>query len=192
MRVPINFEEGFNTAYLTAITENPRVDVFNCYEGDAVVRYIEKPIEVGDILFLKERYIINKPDPATPEVISGMYLDKQPFIIVERDQKRRNRLLKDTGKERNANSMQPSISRLFIKVNTLTAVRLHDLNSQDFIMEGLSLESGYGTLDTYIKKMGLYKVLWNERYKPRRFRWEVNPWCWLFTFELFDMVEDFC
>lgn len=79
--------------------------------------------------------------------------------------------------------MPKHAARIFLRVTDVWAERLHDMDSQDALDEGIK-PAYEGTAISVIDRFG---KLWNSTVKPadrEDYGWEANPFVWVIKFEL--------
>ena len=79
-------------------------------------------------------------------------------------------------------SWRPSIfmprwaSRITLRVTSVRAQRLQDINEDDAAAEGIKRHSGPYILD--------FAKLWDDINAKRGYSWDSNPWVWAYKFEV--------
>jgi len=76
--------------------------------------------------------------------------------------------------------MPREAARIFLRVTDVRAERLRDISEEDAIAEGCRGEIK-GTVAT--KPIEEYRALWDSLNAKRGYGWDVNPWCWVYSFE---------
>lgn len=140
----------------------------------------EAPYKVGDILYVRETWMISNPfgdfarDNMTAEYMYKAGYAKGKRIPITRE------------KEKNLGVWKPSIhmpkeaARIFLKVTGIRVERLQDITHAQILKEGTNvIKSGYDRDD--------YEFCWINLWEPNctkeEYRWNNNPWVWVIDFE---------
>jgi hypothetical protein len=96
--------------------------------------------------------------------------------------------LRDCPKWRPSIFMPKEACRLFLRVTDVRAERLQDVNCDDAMDEGISIEGDCYESD-YVDK---FKELWDSLNAKRGYGWSVDPWVWVYSFERCEKPEGWC
>lgn len=72
-------------------------------------------------------------------------------------------------------------ARLFLAVKSVRVERLQDITEEDALKEGCLPAFLDGAV--VISAKGKFHALWDSINKKRGYGWEVNPYCWVISFE---------
>lgn len=133
---------------------------------DSLLR-LYKPYQVGQKIFCKEAFALRTKD--------GMYIQFQPFIAYEADEKL------DFAIRKPAQHMKQEHSRLILQIKEIRVERLANISEEDAIAEGIPLSEEFK--DRYYTPEGNYAVpkiafmrWWNSTHKKPEEKFEANPW----------------
>lgn len=134
---------------------------------DSLLR-LYKPYQVGQKIFCKEAFALRTKD--------GMYIQFQPFIAYEADEKL------DFAIRKPAQHMKQEHSRLILQIKEIRVERLANISEEDAIAEAPQ----YSIIQPFGNKcpIDFFKTLWNATHKKPEEKFEVNPWVWSIQFEV--------
>ena len=159
-------------------------------------RVIESPYKVGDVLYVRETWCDDRQ--FTHDDTAGIYFYKanEPDDL--------NNIIKV--KWRPSIHMPKEAARIFLKVTSIKAALLKDMELEDFLKEGISvnaeklktIHSVVSTQDerekaerlAYMEAVNKFKDLWNSTagkpFSPERYanNWYGNPYVWVIEFEV--------
>jgi len=141
-------------------------------------------IRNGDILWVRETFAEQHPAMTPgddiPDWVNYIYKADNP----EPDWR--------NGKWKPSIFMPREAARIFLEVTNVRAERLHDLDDNDAINEGIgAVKSGYEYHDIYqdylndknsLNPIPSYKSLW-EKINGKG-SWDLNPWVWVYKFKV--------
>lgn len=157
----------------------------------------EAPYKVGDILYVRETWMISNPfGDFARNNRTAEYMYKAGYAKGKRTPITRE-------KEKNLGVWKPSIhmpkeaARIFLKVTDVRVERLKDMEDKDFISEGITFEQAMsfnnwkptlndpdsGGEPNYEEA---FKNLWNSTLKKEQLKtygWDANPYAWVIEFE---------
>lgn len=130
-------------------------------EGETVYRYTEVklPYQEGDILYVRETF----------DEYTGGYCYKADWQGV-------------VGKWKPSIHMPKAAARLFLKVTNVRVERLHEINKEDYVKEGITnnfIEHMYTSVMDWM-------ILWDSTIKEKdldKYGWKANPYVWVIEFE---------
>lgn len=84
--------------------------------------------------------------------------------------------------------MPKEAARIWLKVTDVRVARLHDMNLDDFLKEGVVVreESFNDPENAYWQARESFKDIWNHTIKKSNqdmYGWNANPWTWIIAFE---------
>lgn len=144
-------------------------------------RLLKCPYSVSDILWIRETWAIQSMsnfDKKIKFLYKAKPNEKLKEITLISDR------YDDLIKYSNKNGWQPSIfmpreaARLFLKVISVRAERLHDITEMEARKEGCFLPS-YKDDELIGDSITLFKIRWDDCYD----NWKDNPWVWVIEFE---------
>ena len=164
---------------------------------------IKKPYKVGDILYVRETWMISNPfgdfarDDRTAEYMYKARYTKGKRIPITRENE------KNLGVWKPSIHMPKEASRIFLKVTNVRAERLQDITEEQAINEGvgdLFLEYIANCGDEKYKvpmkhetlAIDQFELLWNSTLKKEQLKvygWNANPWVWVIDFERIERGE---
>jgi hypothetical protein len=175
----------FSTAMVQAIlagckTQTRRVvkptDVISGSPNSPLVMptVIKSPHKAGDILWVRETW--------------GSYSDTTPYYLYRADypadaigfwHEHEHINWCDFPKWRPSIHMPREAARLFLRVTDVRVQRVQDITSSDIEQEGVDTEG----LNTGEEWKYAFSQLWDSINAKRGYGWDVNPFCWAYTFE---------
>ena len=159
-------------------------------------RYINPPYKVGDILYVRETWMISNPmgdtlkGEGTAEYVykAGYAKGKRVHIIASQE--------KNLGVWKPSIHMPKEAARIFLKVTDVRVERLQDMNFKDFMSEGIEVdevkkalyESGVDIEGTrgIDEEVEAFADLWDKTVNKKdidKYGWNANPWVWVIGFE---------
>ena len=186
----------FNTEMVKAILEGrktqtrrpikPTPTVFNGRAGgewcghpiDGRGRKYKTPYEIGDEIYVRETFFYEWPTEECPENMNDcriIYRADEPDY--------------DTGESRWTPSihMPKWASRIQLKITDIRAEKLKNITFGDCVSEGILQYIGSTRLvlaSTIIDGLTpVFKKLWQSIYRDTIFKWEHDPWVWVYEFE---------
>ncbi|WP_338909748.1 hypothetical protein WHY33_15700 (plasmid) [Clostridium perfringens] len=165
------------------------------------VRYMEEievPYKVGDILYVRETWA----NTWTPDGEEG--------FIYKADGKPKDFPYWGNAKQGKHEVWMPSIhmpkiaARIFLKVTSVRAERLQDIDEEQAKKEGARKISWYQPFGTksedeqkYVGSLVNHKInyktgfadIWDRTVKEEKYSWEGNPWVWVIEFERVEKGE---
>ncbi|PWX63068.1 hypothetical protein CYK85_08130 [Clostridium perfringens] len=163
-----------------------------------VIDYIKPPYKVGDILYVRETWA----NTWTPDGDIG--------FVYKADREPKDSPYWGNAKQGKHEVWMPSIhmpkeaARIFLKVTSVRAERLKDIDEEQAKKEGARKQSWYQPFGTKIedeqKYVGSlvnrkinYKTgfadIWDSTVKEEKYSWEGNPWVWVIEFERVEKGE---
>lgn len=151
-----------------------------CYENQNmkdVIEYIKPPYAAGDILYVRETW----------SEWTGGYLYKawtSPF-----HQAGKSSVMRWFP----SIHMPKAAARIFLKVTDVRVERLRDIDLDNAIDEGITME--YVSEDPFINELHLiskFGELWDSTIKKdclKNFGWDANPYVWVIEFERISKEE---
>nr|WP_295681198.1 hypothetical protein [uncultured Lachnoclostridium sp.] len=140
--------------------------------------------KIGDILYVRETWQCLNP-----------YSDKEYVYKASCDIDFAN----DIGKWLPSIHMPKEVARIFLRVTDVRVERLHDMNQEDALKEGLKLQCHRTDDDcsAYLKCnfqntvacLDKFRELWNSTIPKKdpgvmyKYGWKANPWVWVIEFE---------
>lgn len=177
----------------------------------ANVYYAKPPYKVGDVLYVRETfakmnsYIDENGKEVEGETVfyRANKLDEQTlmtFDYVDGDGFSLGRPYPWTP----SIHMPKRLARLFLKVTSVRAERLKDIDEEQAKKEGARKQSWYQPFGTkiedeqkYVGSLVNHKInyktgfadIWDSTVKEDKYSWEGNPWVWVIEFERVEECE---
>jgi hypothetical protein len=139
-------------------------------------RYVNSPYDVGNILYVRETF---SPVWVRPrrflykthcnEVPANTPIKWHPSIHMPRD-----------------------AARIFLKVTDVRIQRLHHMDSEDAVKEGMVDPYNNGKYFSH-EPMKDFISLWDSTIKKsdiEEYGWKANPWVWVIKFEIIDKPNE--
>lgn len=188
LKLPKHIEKQRNGLYILCAEGSTYSDK----EFKDVIDYINPPYKVGDILYIRETWA----NTWTPDSDIG--------FVYKADGEPKNFPYWGNAKQGKHEVWMPSIhmpkevARIFLKVTSVKAERLQDIDEEQAKKEGARKISWYQPFGTKIedeqKYVGSlvnheinYKTgfadIWDRTVKEEKYSWEGNPWVWVIEFE---------
>ena len=158
-----------------------RVEIID--EWESCTRVLPPPYQPGDILYVRETW--------------QQYRVRKPLRAVPNDFKEIQYLYRADGEVANSDGSpfvwRPSIhmpkeaARIFLRVKSVKAERLNEMQEEDAIAEGFP-DLGVDA-DSPLER---FSVLWDKtinREDIERYSWNANPWVWVIEFEKISKEE---
>lgn len=139
---------------------------------DAV--YAKCRYQPGDILWVRETWSIQEDLPY------DNYVYRTDYGTTEHDS-----FPPSMFKWRPSFFMPKAAARIFLKVTDVRCERLQEIGLGNCYAEGCPSEHER-TPDIW------FQELWDKLNAQRGYRWETNPWVWVYTFERTDKPEGWC
>ena len=79
--------------------------------------------------------------------------------------------------------MPREAARIFLRVKTVRVERLQDITEEDAKAEGCIDGKSKDVLKFDLTARDVFAKLWNSINAKRGYRWETNPWVWVYEFE---------
>lgn len=145
----------------------------------------KSPYQVGDILYVREtwaRLFINRAAGYKSERYVYKASDKYPFgekYIVK-------------FKWRPSIHMPKKAARIWLKVTDIKVSRLREMNTNDFLNEGICLlpQTFSNAISMVCAHAEKFKSLWNSTVKEDWKKWDANPWVWVIGFKRCEEPEE--
>ncbi|SDO87474.1 hypothetical protein [Clostridium gasigenes] len=179
---PVKLENGWTRHSLIAMEE------------------INKPYQVGDILYVRETWCDTSKDlkeDSELEIGDCKYIfkvddlgEKHPIVDI------------DIKRWRPSIHMPKEAARVFLRVISIRAERLQEIQDSDCLKEGIREYSKAGNVIKYAvneeqfhwfdmprNPLEAFKILWNTTVKKdayKEYGFEANPWVWVIEFKKVD------
>lgn len=169
--------------------------------NSALLRYKKPPCYVGDILYVRETWMIQSMKNYEKNVKFLYKARPTKLNEVHVSNKRYEEMLKFECK----NGWQPSLfmpkeaARIFLKVTSVKIEKLQDITHKGVIEEGTPYDEemfkfniclGQNKAEFFLKSS--FKDLWNSTLNKdqlNQYGWNANPWVWVIEFERIDKSE---
>ncbi|MBB6716248.1 hypothetical protein [Clostridium gasigenes] len=179
---PVKLENGWTRHFLIAMEE------------------INKPYQIGDILYVRETWCDTSKDlkeDSELEIGDCKYIfkvddlgEKHPIVDI------------DIKRWRPSIHMPKEAARIFLRVTSIRAERLQEIQDSDCLKEGIREYSKDGNVIKYAvneeqfhwfdmprNPLEAFKILWNTTVKKdayKEYGFESNPWVWVIEFGKID------
>ncbi|EHK2327353.1 hypothetical protein KCK52_001155 [Clostridium perfringens] len=205
LKLPKHIEKQRNGLYILCAEGSTYSD----REFKDVIDYIYPPYKVGDILYVRETFrwqLVGEYDfwgdcNWDDEVVEykasvnefleeyGDYLDREEY---------------ESTRWIPSIHMPKDLARIFLKVTSVRAERLKDIDEEQAKKEGARKQSWYQPFGTkiedeqkYVGSLVNHKInyktgfadIWDRTVKEEKYSWEGNPWVWVIEFERVEKVE---
>ena len=145
-------------------------------------RYINPPYKVGDILYVRETWMISNPmgdtlkGEGTAEYVykAGYAKGKRVHIIASQE--------KNLGVWKPSIHMPKEAARIFLKVTDVRVERLQDISEVEALKEGAQS----GMINGPCSARFDFQEIWNSTVNKKdidKYGWNANPWVWVIEFE---------
>ncbi|MDG6894003.1 hypothetical protein [Clostridium perfringens] len=161
----------------------------------ANVYYAKPPYKVGDILYVRETWNINP----------SWEFDKNYINLPSKESKYIYKATNDfNGGWKPSIHMPKEAARIFLKVTSVRAERLKDIDEEQAKKEGARKQSWYQPFGTkiedeqkYVGSLVNHKInyktgfadIWDSTVKEEKYSWEGNPWVWVIGFKRIEIVK---
>lgn len=158
-------------------------------------RYVKPPYQVGDVLYVRERFCIGKiayreePDGRAVPYVSQCIGDRD-FIPYEIPYE--YCLQHDIGIEdviwKPSIHMPKEAARIFLRVTAVRPELLQDIKAGSVYAEGIEWKGER----TVREAIGRFINLWNSTIPKKdleQYGWDANPWVWVIEFERTERSE---
>lgn len=168
----------------------------------ANVHYAKPPCEAGDILYVRETWCKTKYDLVPDKDFDS---GDCKYIFKVDDNGKSNPLIEALVKRwRPSIHMPKEAARIFLKVTSVRAERLKDIDEEQAKKEGSRKMSWYQPFGTkiedeqkYVGSLVNHKInyktgfadIWDRTVKEEKCSWEGNPWVWVIEFERLEKGE---
>ena len=157
------------------------------YNGNNEPCNIPPQFKIGDILYVRETWIVQSGYPAALGFDVG-YLAGKPEIraCIFETVKRYRKFVKYEDKTtwQPALFMPKEAARIFLRITDVRLERLQELTIADIEKEGIGCPTAYdGEIIDYIAD---FAKLWNSTVKKEsadKYDWNANPWVYAYEFE---------
>ena len=151
-------------------------------------RFVNPPYQTGDVLYVRETWCD--------------VWDTAGWLIGHSFKADGHRIDECYGKQDGLNPVKgliwrPAIhmpkeaARIFLKVTDVRIQRLHDMNSEDAVKEGIGDPYSNGKYFSH-EPMKNFIPLWDSTIKEsdiEEYGWEANPWVWVIEFEMTEKTK---
>ena len=159
------------------------------YDPDRVIN-IKAPYEVGDILYVREKF----NDEETDSVLYAADKEFTDFGMKEVDG---YMFVESEVRWKPSIHMPKEVARIFLKVTDVRVERVQDITEEQALKEGCKgyecycKGMAYACTDCYNtgwleSPKSYFMNLWNSTIKKKdldKYGWEANPWVWVIEFE---------
>lgn len=163
------------------------VGVFSRYQPGDILwvretwRMYEKAVGNGEN-FHVERFFAYKADEDNPAVKKcSEWYDNIKLLGGGLYQKYK------TGSWRPSIFMPKEAARIFLRVTNVRTERVQDMSANDALAEGMKGEYVVG--GSFCPEIGEFKALWDNLNAKRGYKWDANPWVWVYEFEQIEKPE---
>lgn len=140
---------------------------------------IKKPCNLGDILWVRETWFYG-------DILDDNEDIKERGIYLYRADKQRNDIDYELMKWSPSIHMPRKAARLFLKVISVKAERLQDMNfydwKVDFCPDYVEQEKALASFTGHDYMVQSMKNLWDNIYLQQGYGWDTNPWVWVIEF----------
>lgn len=194
IKLPKHIEKQSNGLYILCAEGSTYSDK----EFKDVIDYINQPYKVGDILYVRETWF--KGDLLN----DAEEIEKQGIVLYRADGIKNNNWDYDSIRWRPSIHMPKELARIFLKVTSVRAERLKDIDEEQAKKEGARKQSWYQPFGTkiedeqkYVGSLVNHKInyktgfadIWDSTVKEEKYSWEGNPWVWVIGFKRIESVK---
>ena len=151
-------------------------------------RYINPPYKVGDILYVRETWMISNPmgdtlkGEGTAEYVykAGYAKGKRVHIIASQE--------KNLGVWKPSIQMPKEAARIFLRVKDVRVERLQDITEVGALKEGAQSGMINGPCSARFDFEDIWDSTVNKK-EINKYGWNANPYVWVIEFEKIDKSE---